>query len=72
VVGIGGMIGALGGTLFQAAAGVVTDLTGSYQTLFVVAASVYLLAVLIIHGLVPNLGPADLAPRSAGAGVSPT
>jgi len=61
VVGIGGMVGALGGTLFQRGAGRITDLTGSYLTLFVIAASVYLLAVLIIHALVPRLEPALLA-----------
>ncbi len=58
VVGIGGMVGALGGTLFQRGAGRITDLTGSYLSLFVIAASVYLLAVLAIHALVPNLEPA--------------
>jgi ACS family hexuronate transporter-like MFS transporter len=65
VVGIGGMIGAIGGTLFQRAAGRVTDLTGSYLTLFVVAASVYLLAVLVIHLLVPRLEPASVMAKEA-------
>jgi ACS family hexuronate transporter-like MFS transporter len=64
VVGIGGTIGALGGFLFQLAAGRITDLTGSYLTLFVVAASVYLFAVLVIHLLVPRLEPARLGPAS--------
>ena len=61
VVGIGGMAGAIGGTLFQRAAGRITDLTGSYLTLFLIAASVYLLAVLIIHALAPRLEPVLLA-----------
>jgi ACS family hexuronate transporter-like MFS transporter len=69
VVGIGGMFGAIGGTIFQWAAGRVTDATGSYLTLFVVAASVYLLAVLFIHALVPRLEPASLTNTSISTDV---
>ena len=63
VVGIGGMVGALGGTLFQRGAGRITDLTGSYLTLFVLAASAYLLAVLVIHALAPRLEPVVLSSK---------
>jgi ACS family hexuronate transporter-like MFS transporter len=66
VVGIGGTIGAIGGSLFQLAAGRITDLTGSYLTLFIIAGTVYLVAVLIIHLLVPRLEPAFVKPASDG------
>jgi MFS transporter, ACS family, hexuronate transporter len=54
VVGIGGMMGALGGTLFAAMAGVIRVKFG-YVPLFIIAGSAYLLALLVIHLLVPNL-----------------
>jgi ACS family hexuronate transporter-like MFS transporter len=60
VIGIAGMAGAVGGILMQAASGRVKDMTGSYLTMFVVAGSVYVLSVLVIHGLAPRLAPADL------------
>lgn len=59
VVGIGGMMGALGGTLFAAAAGVVRVNFG-YIPLFVIAASAYLLALLVIHLLAPKLKPIEI------------
>jgi ACS family hexuronate transporter-like MFS transporter len=60
VVGIGGMAGAVGGILMQALSGRIRDWTGSYLTLFVVAGSVYLLSVLVVHLLAPRLEPARL------------
>jgi MFS transporter, ACS family, hexuronate transporter len=60
VIGIAGMSGAVGGILTQAASGRIKDLTGSYLAMFVVAGSVYVLSVLVIHGLVPGLSPAVL------------
>jgi ACS family hexuronate transporter-like MFS transporter len=60
VIGIAGMSGAVGGILMQAASGRIKDLTGSYLAMFVVAGSVYVLSVLVIHGLVPRLSPAVL------------
>jgi ACS family hexuronate transporter-like MFS transporter len=69
VVGIGGTAGALGGSLFQLAAGWITMRTGSYVPMFVVSGSVYLLAVLAIHLLVPRLEPAF--PRPASPTYSP-
>jgi ACS family hexuronate transporter-like MFS transporter len=64
VVGIGGMFGAIGGMLFQAAAGVVVDKTHSFVILFLIAGSSYILAVLIIQLLAPRLELAtiDTAP----------
>ena len=60
VVGFGGMAGALGGMLMQMSAGRIKDLTGSYLVMFVIAGSVYLLAVLVFHLLAPRLTPAKL------------
>jgi ACS family hexuronate transporter-like MFS transporter len=57
VVGIGGFAGAMGGVLMNLAAGRLRDLTGNYIVMFSVAASTYLLALLVIHLLVPRLQP---------------
>jgi MFS transporter, ACS family, hexuronate transporter len=54
VVGIGGMMGAVGGTLFAAAAGVIRVKFG-YLPLFLIAGSAYLMALGIIHLLTPRL-----------------
>jgi ACS family hexuronate transporter-like MFS transporter len=64
VVGIGGFAGAMGGFLFQFIAGRVRDLTGSYVPLFIIAGSAYLLALLVIHLLVPRMEPVKLAADS--------
>jgi ACS family hexuronate transporter-like MFS transporter len=61
VVGFGGMAGAIGGMLIATLAGFVLELTGSYITLFIISGSVYLIALLIIHRLVPSLEPATVA-----------
>lgn len=55
VVGLGGMAGAIGGVLIAGVAGFVLQFTGSYVPLFIIAGSVYLLALLIIHLLVPDI-----------------
>lgn len=60
ITGIGGMAGSVGGMLFSAAAGNILEITGSYHTLFIIAGSAYLAALLIIHLLSPQLEPADL------------
>lgn len=60
VVGFGGMAGALGGMLMQMSAGRIKEMTGSYQVMFVIAGSIYLLALLVFHRLVPSLKPARL------------
>ena len=66
VVGIGGMAGAVGGMLFSAATGYVLLRTNSnYVPVFVVCGSVYLLALLIMHLLVPKLEPARIDPEPA-------
>lgn len=59
VVGIGGMAGAVGGMLIAKVTGYVLEWTGSYHTLFVMAAGAYLLALTIIHLLVPKWLPVE-------------
>ncbi|MET0338048.1 MAG: MFS transporter [Caulobacter sp.] len=60
VVGIGGMIGGFGGMAMAKYAGYVLDQIGSYTPIFVVAASVYLIAVLVVHLLSPRYEPAKV------------
>ena len=60
VVGIGGMAGAVGGMLISPIVGLILQRTGSYFPVFVIAASVYLIALLIIHLLSPRLEPASI------------
>lgn len=55
VVGFIGMSGAVGGMLMASATGHLIEATGSYNILFVIAASMYAIALLIIHLLVPNI-----------------
>jgi MFS transporter, ACS family, hexuronate transporter len=55
VVGIGGMLGAVGGMLFQWAAGRVVDRWGTYLPLFVYAGLAYLVSITIIQLLSPRL-----------------
>ncbi len=55
VIGIGGMMGAVGGMLFTQFVGQILQVTGSYRILFIIAASVYLVALLVIHILSPKL-----------------
>jgi ACS family hexuronate transporter-like MFS transporter len=57
VMGIGGLGGGLGGIIIAQAAGRILELTGSYQTLFIFAASAYLVALAAVHLLVPRLTP---------------
>lgn len=60
VVGIGGMAGSVGGMLIALVVGAILQKTGSYVPIFVMAASAYLVALVIIQLLVPQLAPADL------------
>jgi MFS transporter, ACS family, hexuronate transporter len=61
VVGIGGMAGALGGAVFSFFAGHVLQLTHSYRILFAIAACAYLVAVLILYLLAPELKKVEFA-----------
>lgn len=60
VVGIGGMAGAVGGMLIAQIVGHVLEWTGSYMIPFFIAASAYLVALLLIHTLSPRLVPAPI------------
>ena len=60
VVGIGGMAGAIGGMLMAKIVGYVLQWTGSYMIPFLIASSAYVVALAIIHALVPRLEPADV------------
>jgi len=61
VVGIGGAAGAIGGMVIAKYAGWVLDRMGTYTPIFVVAASAYLVALLIVHLLSPRLAPAKIS-----------
>jgi len=65
VVGIGGMAGAVGGMLVAKATGYVLEWTGSYQILFLMAASAYLVALAVIHLLLPQWGQVGEGRREA-------
>jgi ACS family hexuronate transporter-like MFS transporter len=60
VVGFGGMAGAIGGLLIATVVGHVLQWTGSYRVPFLIAGSAYLLALVIIHALVPRVEPARI------------
>ncbi len=60
VVGIGGMLGAVGGMIMSPLVGFILDKTGSYVPIFIIAASAYLVALAIIHLLAPRLEPAEI------------
>jgi MFS transporter, ACS family, hexuronate transporter len=55
VVGIGGMSGSLGSALFAFFAGHVLQLTHSYTILFGIAASAYVVALIVLYSLAPGL-----------------
>lgn len=55
VVGFIGMAGAIGGMLMASATGHLLEATGSYKGIFIIAASAYSLALVIIQILVPNI-----------------
>jgi ACS family hexuronate transporter-like MFS transporter len=60
VVGIGGTAGAIGGMLIAKLTGYILQATGSYLPVFLIAASAYLVALAIVHLIVPRLEPAKL------------
>ncbi len=60
VVGIGGTAGGIGGMLVATASGYILEWTGSYMSLFIIAGSMYLIALAIIHILSPKLTPAEV------------
>ena len=53
---IGGFAGAMGGFLFQRATGLILEANGkNYTPIFIVCGTAYVIALLIIHLLVPRL-----------------
>jgi ACS family hexuronate transporter-like MFS transporter len=60
VVGIGGCGGAVGGMFIATFTGWLLQLTGSYLPVFILAGSVYLVAVGFIQTLAPRLQPAEI------------
>lgn len=60
VTGIGGMAGAIGGMLIAKIVSHVLQWTGSYMIPFLIASCAYLVAVAVIHVLVPRLEPARI------------
>lgn len=60
VTGIGGMGGAIGGMLIALVVGAILETTGSYVPVFIIAGVTYLLALLVIHLLVPKLEAAKI------------
>jgi ACS family hexuronate transporter-like MFS transporter len=61
VVGIGTLAGSAGGVLLATSAGWIIQVTHSYASLFAVASSAYLLALLIITLLAPGLKKVEMA-----------
>ena len=59
VIGLGGLSGAIGGMLMAKFAGVILETLGSYQPIFIVAACAYLVALGVIHLLVPRYASVD-------------
>jgi ACS family hexuronate transporter-like MFS transporter len=65
VTGIGSMAGSVGGFLIAFYAGHVLQRTHSYKSLFIIASSMYLLALLFVVLLAPKLRKADIAEAEA-------
>ena len=59
VAGIGGMAGAVGGMLIATIVGHVLQATGSYFVPFLMAGTAYLVALGVMHMIVPRLQPAE-------------
>jgi ACS family hexuronate transporter-like MFS transporter len=55
VTGFGGMAGAVGGMLISKVTGYLLQTTGSYLPVFLMAGSIYLIALLIVQLLVPRI-----------------
>jgi len=60
VVGIGGMLGAVGGMVFSKYIGKVLEEIGTYTPIFIIAGSAYLIALLVVHLLTPKMEPVKI------------
>jgi ACS family hexuronate transporter-like MFS transporter len=59
------MAGAVGGMLIAKVVGYVLQWTGSYLPIFIIAGSAYLIALLVVHLLVPRFAPAGVEQKGA-------
>jgi ACS family hexuronate transporter-like MFS transporter len=57
VVGLGGFAGAVGGMLIAKLTGYLLEVTGTYVTVFMLAAGAYLTALALVHVFSPRLEP---------------
>ena len=57
------MMGAIGGMLIAKLTGYILEASGSYVPVFLMAAFAYVVALAVIHLLVPRLEPAQLDVR---------
>jgi ACS family hexuronate transporter-like MFS transporter len=55
VIGIGGMLGGIGGMVMSKYAGYVLDKIGNYTPIFLVCSVAYLLALTVVHVLMPRM-----------------
>jgi len=62
VVGIGGMAGSIGSVLFAFFAGHALQLTHSYASLFAMASTAYLIALIFLYAFAPGLKKVEFAP----------
>ena len=60
VVGIGGMAGSVGGMLIATTVGLILQYIHSYLPIFIIAGGAYLVALAVMHLLVPRLEPAKI------------
>jgi ACS family hexuronate transporter-like MFS transporter len=67
VVGLGGMLGAMGGMLMSKYTGWTLDHDRGYAPVFAIAGGAYLCALLVVHLLSPRLAPARISATSATA-----
>jgi MFS transporter, ACS family, hexuronate transporter len=58
-IGLGGLAGAAGGMLMARSAGAILQAVGSYRPIFLISASAYLLALLVVHLILPRYQPAE-------------
>lgn len=68
VIGLGGMLGGIGGMLMAQYAGYVLERVGNYTPIFLVCGCAYLVALALVHLLMPRMTPVRLdAPVRAGS-----
>lgn len=70
VVGAGGALGALSGAFASQVVAAILQVTGSYVSIFTIAAGAYLVALACVHLLAPRLEPAPIGARVAASGVT--